>query len=130
MSSNDPPFSRLRLAVPGSGLFGRLITIAAGALLLVAALMFSLLVLAVLLAVGLLVLAYLKWKTRHLRRHSDESLREQTQSSQPKPASGGRVIDGEVIGDAEYEARSSTRHPPTANLPTRCNHPPRPTVDP
>lgn len=130
MSSNDPPFSNLRLAVPGSGLFGRLITIAAGALLLVVALMFSLLVLAVLLAVGLLVFAYLKWRTRHLRRHPDEPLHEQTQSSQPQPASGGRVIDGEVIKDAEYEARSSARDRPTVNLPTSCNHQLRPTVDP
>ncbi|HMW55531.1 MAG: hypothetical protein J5X22_08540 [Candidatus Accumulibacter sp.] len=130
MSSNDPPFSSLRLAVPGSGFFGRLITIAVGALLLVAALMFSLLVLAVLLAVGLLVLACLKWKTRYLRGHSDEPLRNQTQSSQPQPAPGGRVIDGEIIGDAEYETRSSTRHRPTANLPASSNHQPRPAVDP
>ena len=130
MSSNPQPFSSLRLAAPASGFFGRLITIAAGALLLVAALMFSLLALTVLLSAGLLVFAYLKWKTRHLRRHLDEHLREQAQPSQPQLAPSGCVIDGEIIGDAEYEARTSTGNSPTSFLPEPCNRGPRPRVAP
>ncbi|MEF8769670.1 MAG: hypothetical protein ABTS16_14680 [Candidatus Accumulibacter phosphatis] len=125
MSSNPQPFSSLRLTAPASGFFGRLITIAAGTLLLVAALMFSLLALTVLLTAGLLVFAYLKWKTRHLRRHLDEQPREQAQ-----PAPSGCVIDGEIIGDAEYEARTSTGNSPTSVLRAPDNRRSRPRVEP
>lgn len=69
------------------GLLGRLLTIAAGAVLMVAAFMFSLLVFAVALAGGLLVGGYLWWKTRELRRQMRE---------QPPE---GRVIEGEAIRD-------------------------------
>lgn len=69
------------------GLLGRLLTIAAGAVLMVAAFMFSLLVFAVALAGGLLVGGYLWWKTRELRKQMRE------------PPPDGRVIEGEAIRD-------------------------------
>ena len=48
MRSRNPNFSGIRLAAPGSGLFGKLLSIAAGTLLLVAALLFSLFAVSVL----------------------------------------------------------------------------------
>ena len=123
-------FAGTRLAAPPGGILGKLLTIAAGAVLVVVAFMFSLLALTVVVIGGLLVFAYLKWKTRHLRRHLDEHLREQAQPSQPQPAPSGCVIDGEIIGDAEYEARTSTGNSPTSFLPEPCNRGPRPRVAP
>jgi len=71
------------------GLPGRILTVAAGAVLLVFALMFSLLLFAVVAAGAVLVWGYLWWKSRALRRQ----MREQ-------PA-GGRVFEGEVIREPE-----------------------------
>ncbi len=63
---------------PGGGLLGRILTMLAGAVLLVAAFMFSLVALGVLVIVGVLVYAYLHWKTRHLRRHLEEQMQQAT----------------------------------------------------
>ena len=60
-----------------------------GAVLLAAALLFSVFVFAVLAVGGLLVLGYLWWKTRDLRRQLRQQMSEQTP--------GGHVIEGEVI---------------------------------
>ena len=65
----------------------KVLTFASGAVLLVVAFMFSLLVFAILVTVGLLVWSYLWWKTRELRRQIRE-----------RPP-GGRVIEGETIHD-------------------------------
>ncbi|EXI72583.1 MAG TPA: hypothetical protein PK440_09915 [Candidatus Accumulibacter phosphatis] len=90
------------LTTPGGGLVGRILATLVGALLLLAAFMFSLVALGVLVVGGLLVYAYLRWKTRHLRRH----LAAQMQQAANQRAHGdGVVIDGEVLGDAEYEGR-------------------------
>jgi hypothetical protein len=128
MRSKNPSFSGIRLAVPGSGLFGKLLTIAAGTLLLVAALLFSLFAVGVLIVGGLLLFAYLQWKTRHLRRHLDEHLRAQMQRSpaEAEPAAGGHVIEGEVIGEAAYEAPPADSSPPAGDLPARRDTPPTP----
>ena len=90
-----PDEERLRLtgnagSVGGSvaHMLGRVLAVATGAVLLVVAFMFSLLVFAFIAGAGLLVLAYLWWKTRDLRRH----LRE-------RPP-GGLVIEGEAVRDA------------------------------
>lgn len=74
-----------------TGWVGRVLTFAAGAVLLVAAFMVSLLVFAVVLTVGLLAWGYLWWKTRELRR--------QMRERQP----GGRIIEGNVIRDVERD---------------------------
>ncbi len=86
-----------RLRLPGNSVrvgnrltdaIGKTLAVAVGATLLVVAFMFSLIVFALLAAAGLLVLGYLWWKTRDLRRH----LRE-------RPP-GGHVIEGETIPEA------------------------------
>ncbi|MBL8396200.1 MAG: hypothetical protein JNK99_15880 [Candidatus Accumulibacter sp.] len=111
MSSNKQTDSFSQFGLPLSGgVLARLLTMSAGALLLVVGFMFSLLALGVLLIGGALIFAYLKWKTRHLHRQPGEP-------AEPRPAAGGqasgRVIEGEVIGDAEYDARPrpSTKRP-------------------
>jgi hypothetical protein len=79
--------SDARFRIHASDLLGKVLTFAAGAVLLVVAFMFSVMVFAVLVAVGLLGVGYLWWKTRDLRRQMRE-----------RPP-GGRVIEGEVIRD-------------------------------
>jgi len=96
------------MAIP-SGWFGKLLAIMASATLVVVGLMFSVLALAVLLVGGTLLFAYLKWKTRHLPRVLDAQV---DPARAPEQQSGGRVIEGEVIGDAEYDANS---HAPARN---------------
>jgi predicted lipid-binding transport protein (Tim44 family) len=122
-------FAGTRLAAPPGGILGKLLTIAAGAVLVVVAFMFSLLALTVVVVGGLLVFAYLKWKTRHLRRHLNEQMQQQANPQRQQP--GGLVIEGEVIGSAEYDAK-----PPAAasgqaanDLPTRPTEPPGKTAD-
>ena len=73
--------------VSAPGLLGKVLAFAAGVVLLIAGIMFSLLILAAAAIVALVVLGYIWWNTRELRRR----LRE-------RPP-GGRVIDGEVIKD-------------------------------
>lgn len=82
LGRHDAPTGRSRL-----GPLGKLFAAMSWALLLVAAFAFSLVLFAVLVAVGLLVWAYLWWKTRALRKQMRE-----------RPP-GGRVIEGEVIRD-------------------------------
>jgi len=83
--------------------------IMASATLVVVGLMFSVLALAVLLVGGTLLFVYLKWKTRHLRRVLDAQMQP---ARAPEQQSSGRVIEGEIIGDAEYDANS---HAPARN---------------
>lgn len=92
-------------SAPG-GTIGRLLAILAGAVLLALGLMFSLVALAAVLIVGSLVYAYLHWKTRHLRRHLEQQMRDPMNRSDGARQGGGRVIDGEVIAD-EDGARGS-----------------------
>ncbi|MBI4754408.1 MAG: hypothetical protein HY778_03080 [Betaproteobacteria bacterium] len=76
------------------GWMGRLLSFAAGAVLLVVAFMASLLVFALVVAVALVVGVYLWWKTRELRRQVREMQR---------PARGGRVVEGDAIRDVGSE---------------------------
>jgi len=92
------------------GLLGRVVGIAAGAVLLIAALMFSVVIFAFALAAGLLAWGYLWWKTREVRRRMREQMEAQRmgQGSQPHgntPPQGGRIIEGEVIRDEENGER-------------------------
>jgi Flp pilus assembly protein TadB len=81
--------SDARFSANASGLLGKVLTFASAVVLLVVAFMFSLLVFALLVTVGLLVWGYLWWKTRELRRQMRE-----------RPP-GGHVIEGEAIRDDE-----------------------------
>ncbi len=82
LPGNDPRFRAPRL-----GFLGKILTTVATAAVLVIAFMLSLLVFAVVAAIGLTFGGYLRWKTRKLRRQMRE-----------RPP-GARVIDGEVIRD-------------------------------
>jgi hypothetical protein len=76
------------------GFFTKLLTLLASVVLLIVGLMFSVLFLAVVAAVGLVVWGYFWWKTRELRK----VMREQ-QASEPFGSSGtgsGHVVDGEA----------------------------------
>jgi len=90
-----------RLGMAAQGLAGRILTVAAAGVLLVLALMFSLLLFAVIAAGATLVWAVLWWKTRGLRRRMRE---------QPP---GGRVFEGEVIREpASTAAKPRIAQPP------------------
>jgi hypothetical protein len=58
------------IRVGGPGWFGRLLTVALGAIVLVTAAMLSVVLLAVLFGVGTIAIGYLWWKTRELRRQA------------------------------------------------------------
>lgn len=73
-----------RSRVKASGLLGKVLTFATGAVLLVVGLMFSLLMFALAATAAVLILGYLWWITREQRR--------QTRDRPP----GGRIIEGEV----------------------------------
>jgi xanthosine utilization system XapX-like protein len=76
-----------RSRVNASGLLGKVLTFATGAVLLVVGLMFSLLMLALAATAAFLILGLLWWNTREQRRQMREW------------PTGGRIIDGEVIRD-------------------------------
>ena len=92
MPANDDqsriPGNGPRFSASGSGLMGKILTTVASAAVLVIAFMLSLLVFAVVAAIGLMVGGYLWWKTRELRKQ----MRDRPQD--------GRIIEGEVIRDS------------------------------
>ena len=72
---------------------GKILAFAAAAVLLAVSLMFSLLLFAVALVVGLLLWGWLWWKTRELRGQ----MRERQMGGMDDHPPGGRVIEGEVV---------------------------------
>ncbi|MFC0401407.1 hypothetical protein [Paraburkholderia rhizosphaerae] len=89
MQNDRPPrrpvIGGKRIQVGGSGWFGRLLAVVLSAIVLVVAAMLSLVLLAVLFAVGTIIAGYLWWKTRALRKH-------------PRAfGDDGRTIDVEVV---------------------------------
>lgn len=84
---------RARFQLRATSLVGKILALTAGALLLIAAVMFSLLIFAVAAVLGVFVWGYLWWKTRELRRRMRES------------PPGGRVFDGEAVREEEYRDR-------------------------
>lgn len=91
---------RTALPEPPPGPLGKLVALIAGATLLVLGFMFSIVLLAVVAAVGLCVWIYLWWKTRGLRR----VLREQQATRTATPAEeNGQIIEGEAIVVEERE---------------------------
>lgn len=96
------------------GPLARLLGFAIGAVVLVASLVFSVVVFAVLLGVFVIVGAYLWWRTRELRRQIREQMREQAQGRGPmqgqrpfgSEGSAGGPRDGDVLdGDFIRESR-------------------------
>ncbi|MDO8959163.1 MAG: hypothetical protein Q7U85_05465 [Rhodocyclaceae bacterium] len=93
------------------GLLEKILTLVVGTLVLVAAFMFSLVILAVALVAGLMFWGYFWWKTRKIRH----GLREQPPRQQRPPS--GQVIEGEVIVVEEVivdEIRNSPKNPPNS----------------
>ena len=67
-------------------MFRKALALAAGAVALILGLMFSLVLIAVVVMLGLVAWGYLWWKRRQLRRAVGQ-----------RPAAGGQVIDGEAV---------------------------------
>jgi hypothetical protein len=85
-----------RGTLPGRrpGLLGKLAAATVGTVLLVGAFMVSVVVLAVVAAVGLVGGAWLWWRTRELRQRVKAQMAAQMQA---REQADGRVIEGEVI---------------------------------
>ena len=102
MPLNDQPPRLDQRNSGGGNLLSTILTMVAGAALLVAGFIFSLLILSVIAVVALVVWAWFWWKTRALRRHLREQV-EQMQREQPRgpapsaPMTEGVIIEGEVI---------------------------------
>jgi len=83
-----------RSGIRQPGLLARIGAAAIGAVVLAGAFMVSVVMLALVAAVGLAGGLYLWWRTRELRKQLRERMR-----NQPPPE--GRIIEGEVIRDSE-----------------------------
>ena len=81
-------------------MFRNILALLAGAILLILGFLFSVVVLAVIAALGLAVGGYLWWKTRTLRR----AMREQ--------APDGQIIDGEAVVVEEFRVKTKNVLPP------------------
>jgi Flp pilus assembly protein TadB len=91
-----------RFSTQPQSLLGKLLTLSLGAVFLVLAFMFSLVVLAVVAVGGLLLWGWVWWKTRALRKQMRE------QGQQP-PASEGYIIEGEVIRETDDDTAQPSR---------------------
>jgi UPF0716 family protein affecting phage T7 exclusion len=83
-------------AKPPTGPLGQALALVVGAILLVLGFMFSLVLLAVFVTVGLMLGAWFFWKTRHLRKAMRES------AAMRNPPAEGNVIEGEAVIVEEY----------------------------
>ncbi len=84
---------------PPQSPLNQLLTVIGGALVLGAALMFSLVFFAVLAVAGVVFWLYFLWKTRALRRQMREQMDAQmdAQSSGPAAPASGDIIEGEAV---------------------------------
>lgn len=80
-----------RSRVSASGLLGKALIFATGAVLLVVGLIFLLMLFALAATAAILIVGYLWWTTRGQRRQMREA------------PPGGRVIDGEVIRHSRFD---------------------------
>ncbi|SIT45583.1 conserved hypothetical protein [Paraburkholderia piptadeniae] len=85
------------LQIGGSGWLGRLLAVLLSAIVLVAAAMLSVVLLAVLFALGTVVAGYLWWKTRALRRQARAF------------SDDGRTVDVEVVHKDSRDDDSAKR---------------------
>jgi O-antigen/teichoic acid export membrane protein len=79
--------------------------VAAGAILLVSALVLSIVFVLGALAVLLVVGGYFWWKTREVRKQMREHVRTQTRTQMRRPSAQGDVIEGVVVRDVVPEDR-------------------------
>ena len=83
-------------ATPPGGPLGQALALMVAAILLVLGFMFSLVLLVVFVAVGLMLGAWFFWKTRHVRRAMREA------GVMRSPPADGDVIEGEAVIVEEY----------------------------
>lgn len=83
-------------ATPPTGPLGQIFALLAGVILLVLGFMFSVVLLAVFVAFGLMLGGWFFWKTRHLRKAMREA------GPMRNPSAGGDVIEGEAVIVEEY----------------------------
>jgi UPF0716 family protein affecting phage T7 exclusion len=81
---------------PPPGLLGKLLAFVAATILLVLGLMFSVVLLAVFVIVGIALGAWFFWKTRHVRKAMREA------GAMQNPPADGHVIEGEAVIVEEY----------------------------
>jgi UPF0716 family protein affecting phage T7 exclusion len=81
---------------PPAGPLAQALALVVGAILLVLGFMFSLVLLAVFVAVALMLGAWFFWKTRHLRKAMREA------AAMRNPSADGDVIEGEAVIVEEY----------------------------
>ena len=98
-------------AKPPGSLLGKLLALVAGAILLVLGFMFSLVLLAVFVAVGLTLGAWFFWKTRHVRKAMREA------GAMRNPPADGDVIEGEAVIVEEYRVSEKPALPDDARQP-------------
>ncbi len=84
----------MNTAASSSGVLGRLLAALGAAILLVLGFMFSVVLLALVVALGLVAFGYFWWKTRALREHQAQAA---AQEAKRGAAADGRVIDGEAV---------------------------------
>lgn len=104
-SSHRRPFGYGRIPSPTGeplSLWKKIVAVIAGGALFVLALMFSVVLFAVVLTVGAVVWGWFMWKTRALRRQM-----QQMRDNPPPPGAqgGGLVIEGEVIREVREDAQ-------------------------
>ncbi|MGF6291806.1 MULTISPECIES: CPBP family intramembrane glutamic endopeptidase [Paraburkholderia] len=106
MQNDRPPPRRVTyekgIRIGGSGWFGRLLTVALSAILFVVAATLSIVLFAVLFAVGTVVVGYLWWKMRKLRRQAaaygdDGRTVDMEVVHRDTPDDDGRTIDMELV---------------------------------
>ena len=95
-----PPLPSGRRRGFSPGLLTRILTVAAGTVVLIGAVAISFVVFVVVLTALLVFGLYLWWKTRHLRRQLEERL-----NAQRSGAARGETIEGEVIHKRDSDPR-------------------------
>lgn len=93
---------------PPSGPFGKIFATLVGLLTLAAALMFSVVFVAVIAVLGLIAWGYFWWKTRALRKQLREQQAASPFGQAPAPESAsGEVIEGEAVRVVDEQNRIS-----------------------
>lgn len=87
----------MRIEGEGQGLLGKLLRLAAGTAMLILVFTLSLMLFVAVVAGGMLVWAYLWWRTQKLRGELRQQMRE--------PPPSGRVIEGEAIRESGSDER-------------------------
>jgi hypothetical protein len=101
MQNDRPPPPRVTdgkgIPISSSGWFGRLLAVVLSAIVLVTAAILSVMLLAALFAVGAIVVGYLWWKTRALRRQAHAF------------GDDGRTVDVEIVHKDSPDDHSAKR---------------------